>query len=432
MDPMSLPTISLALIFLEVVIKFALSAAIYHAQSPCRNNIQRHFVNSHTCGTLEHDLKFDRISVNTIPPFDLSEQFTQIGEELNQAALSVLASGRYIGGTTVETFEQAFAQYHGVSECVACNSGTDALYLALRALDIQAGDEVITTPFTFFATAETISATGATPIFVDIDDSLNIDVNKIAAAITPRTKAIMPVHLFGRSAHMGEMMTIAQQHNLAVIEDCAQATGTEWQGQKVGSIGQIGCFSFYPTKNLGACGDGGAMTTNDPKIAARLRVLRDHGRSALYCHTELGMNSRLDAIQAAILTVKLPYLDKWIEQRQRIADRYNTLLQSVPGISLPSSVSNGKLTWNQYTLRVLAGKRDMVRDRLKEKGISTMVYYPIPMHLQPVYQNLNNQTGALINSETAAQTVLSLPMFPELSVEQQDYVVDTLKGIMQS
>ncbi len=379
----------------------------------------------------EDALKPNRISVNTtIPPFDLSEQFTQIGDELNQAALNVLASGRYIGGTTVETFEQAFAQYHRVSECVACNSGTDALYLALRALDIQAGDEVITSPFTFFATAETISATGATPVFVDIDDSFNFDVNLITAAITPRTKAIMPVHLFGRSANMGEIMAIAQQYNLHVIEDCAQATGTEWQGQKVGSIGHIGCFSFYPTKNLGACGDGGAMTTNRPEIAQRLRVLRDHGRSALYCHTELGLNSRLDAIQAAILTVKLPYLDQWIAQRQTIADRYHTALQSLPGIVLPSPVSHGKLSWNQYTIQVLAGKRDAVRDQLKEQGINTMVYYPIPMHLQPVYQNLNYAVGQLPKSEQAADSVLSLPMFPELQEAQQDRVIAALKSIL--
>jgi dTDP-4-amino-4,6-dideoxygalactose transaminase len=368
--------------------------------------------------------------VNTIPPFDLSVQFSQIGDQINQAALAVLASGRYIGGTTVETFEQEFAKYHHVAECVACNSGTDALYLALRAFDIKAGDEVITTPFTFFATAETISATGATPVFVDIDECFNIDVNQITAAITPRTKAIVPVHLFGRAADMGQIMAIAQQHNLSVIEDCAQATGAEWQGQKVGSMGHIGCFSFYPTKNLGACGDGGAMTTADPAIAQRLRVLRDHGRTAMYYHEELGMNSRLDAVQAAILSVKLPYLDKWIDQRQEIADRYQTNLQTVSGIMIPKPTSNGKLTWNQYTIRVLDGKRDELRDRLREQGISTMIYYPLPMHLQPVYQHLNHQPGAFIHSEAAAQQVLSLPMFPEMTEEQQKYVIDRLKSIL--
>jgi dTDP-4-amino-4,6-dideoxygalactose transaminase len=376
--------------------------------------------------------------VNTIPPFDLSEQFSQIGDQINQAALAVLASGRYIGGTTVETFEAAFAKYHNIAECVGCNSGTDALYLALRALDIQAGDEVITSPFTFFATAETISATGATPVFVDIEeDSFNIDVTQIEAAITPRTKAIVPVHLFGRAADMGQIMAIAQAHQrqdhpIYVIEDCAQATGSEWQNQKVGSIGHIGCFSFYPTKNLGACGDGGAMTTNDPQVAQRLRVLRDHGRTAMYYHEELGMNSRLDAIQAAILSVKLPYLDKWIEQRQQIADRYHNHLQHLPGIVLPSPASPSKLTWNQYTIRVLDGKRDQLRDQLKQNGIITMVYYPIPMHLQPVYQHLNCQAGQFQQSELAAQSVLSLPMFPEMSEEQQNYVIETIQKIIKT
>jgi dTDP-4-amino-4,6-dideoxygalactose transaminase len=368
------------------------------------------------------------MTANPIPPFDLSAQFKLIGDEINQAALTVLGSGRYIGGATVEKFEQEFAAYHGLAECVACNSGTDALYLALRALDIGIGDEVITSPFTFFATAEMISATGATPVFVDIDPSFNLDPNKIVTAITPRTKAIMPVHLFGRSADMTQIMAIAKQHNLAVVEDCAQATGTEWQGQKVGSIGHIGCFSFYPTKNLGACGDGGAMTTNDPELAKRLRILRDHGRTDLYLHEALGLNSRLDAVQAAILSVKLPYLDQWIAQRRRIADRYQESLAMVPGIVLPGTADG--VTWNQFTIRIPNGKRDQVRDRLRSAGVITMIYYPVPMHLQPVYVGLGYQPGHLLNAEAAAQEVLSLPMFPELSAAQQDQVVQTLKMVM--
>jgi dTDP-4-amino-4,6-dideoxygalactose transaminase len=368
------------------------------------------------------------MTVTPIPPFDLSVQFQQIGAAMNQAALEVLASGRYIGGTTVEKFEQEFAAYHGMAECVACNSGTDALYLALRALGIGTGDEVITTPFTFFATAEMISLTGATPVFVDIDASFNLDPNKIAAAITPRTKAIMPVHLFGRSADMTAIGAIAQQHNLAIVEDCAQATGTEWHGQKVGSIGQVGCYSFYPTKNLGACGDGGAMTTNDPAIAKQLRILRDHGRTAMYHHEELGMNSRLDAVQAAILSVKLPYLDQWIAARQRLADRYLKLLQSIPGIVLPQDADG--VSWNQFTIRVLQGRRDQVRDRLQAKGVMSMIYYPLPMHLQPVYAGLGYRSGQLPQAEAAAVEVLSLPMFPEMSEAQQDQVVETLKVVM--
>jgi dTDP-4-amino-4,6-dideoxygalactose transaminase len=369
----------------------------------------------------------------TIPPFDLSVQFEQIGADINQAALNVLKSGRYIGGAIVEQFEQEFAAYHAedtVGHCVACNSGTDALYLALRALDIGPGDEVITTPFTFFATAETISAVGATPVFIDVDQNLNLDVSQIESAITAHTKAIMPVHLFGRSVDMTQVMAIAKKHKLYVIEDCAQATGTEWQSRKVGTIGHVGCFSFYPTKNLGACGDGGAMLTADPVIAQRLKVLRDHGRTGMYYHEELGMNSRLDAVQAAILSVKLPYLDRWIEQRQKLADRYQELLQGVAGITLPDPHSAGKLSWNQYTIRVLNGQRERIREELAQKGVSSTIYYPLPMHLQPIYRHLGYQTGQFPEAEAAAQEVVSLPMFPEMSIAQQDYVVNALVAIL--
>lgn len=365
---------------------------------------------------------------NLIPPFDASEQFKLIGDEINQAALAVLASGRYIGGETVQQFEQEFAAYHGQAHGIGCNSGTDALYLALRALGVGAGDEVITSAFTFFATAEMISMTGATPVFVDINQSFNLNPEKIEAAITPRTKAIMPVHLFGRSADMTQIMAIAKAHNLAVVEDCAQAAGTDWQGQKVGSIGHIGCFSFYPTKNLGTCGDGGAMITNDPALAQRLRVLRDHGRTDTYRHEYLGLNSRLDAVQAAILSVKLPYLDQWIAQRRQIADRYLTLLADLTDIILPQTVEG--ISWNQFTIQITGGRRDQVRDRLRENGVITMVYYPIPMHLQPVYAGLGYQVGQLPQAEAAAQNVLSLPMFPEMTESQQDHVVETLQQVM--
>lgn len=365
--------------------------------------------------------------MNTIPPFDLSEQYKIIGSEINQAVLEVLASGRYIGGATIENFERQFASYIGTSECIACNSGTDALYLALRALKIGVGDEVITSPFTFIATAETISAVGAKPVFIDIDpDTFNFDLNQIEAAITPRTKAIIPVHLFGKPVDMTRLSAIAQAHHVAIIEDCAQATGAEWAGQKIGSIGQIGCFSFYPTKNLGACGDGGAITTNDPEIAANLRMLRDHGRRGGYYHEELGVNSRLDAVQAAILQIKLRYLEGWNEQRQQVADHYHQLLAPVPGITVPSGIAGGKSVWNQYTIRIAQG-RDEVQSKLKAKGITCMVYYPLPLHLQPVYQFLGYQPGQLPECDRAAQEVLSLPMFPELSIEQQDQVVYSLK-----
>ncbi|HEY9658515.1 MAG TPA: DegT/DnrJ/EryC1/StrS family aminotransferase, partial [Allocoleopsis sp.] len=291
--------------------------------------------------------------MSAISPFSLSQQYKLIGEEIGAAALEVLASGQHIGGSTVQTFEQEFAAYTGTSDCISCNSGTDALLLALRSLGIGAGDEVITTAFTFVATAEVVSAVGATPVFVDIDAAtFNLDLHQIEAAITDRTKAIIPVHLFGQPMDMTRLMQIAAAHQLWVIEDCAQATGATWQGQKVGSIGHVGCFSFYPTKNLGACGDGGAITTSDEAIAAKMRMLRDHGQKQRYVYEEIGLNSRLDAIQAAILQVKLRYLDRWNVQRQTIAQHYERLLSPLPGIVLPAAIEGGESVWNQYTIRV--------------------------------------------------------------------------------
>lgn len=378
-------------------------------------------------------------SVNSIPAFDIKQQYATIEAEVSTAVLEVLTSGRYIGGPVVEGFERQFAAYHGVSECVACNSGTDALYLALRVLEIGAGDEVITTPFTFFATTEVISAVGAKPVFVDIDaTTFNLDVEQVAAAITPNTKAIMPVHLFGLPVDMTGLMAIAQAHNLAVIEDCAQATGATWDEQKVGSIGHIGCFSFYPTKNLGGCGDGGAITTNDSAIAAKLRVLREHGSKVRYIHEEIGVNSRLDSIQAVILQIKLRYLDTWNKQRQQIAAYYYQFLSQIPGIVAPQELLGGVGVWNQYTIRISgegrngasAKYRDWVRSQLQDKGVSSMLYYPRPLHLQPVYENLGYQPGQLPVSEQACHEVISLPMFPELRQEQQDQVIYALKDCL--
>lgn len=375
--------------------------------------------------------------MNNIPPIDLKRQYKTIGEQVSAAVQDVLTSGCYIGGSTVENFEQQFAAYTGTLECVACNSGTDALYLALRALQIGPGDEVITTPFTFFATAEVITAVGAKPVFVDIDaQTFNLDVDRIAAAITDKTKAIMPVHLFGQPVNMSAIMELAQAHALAVIEDCAQATGAEWAGQKVGSIGHIGCFSFYPTKNLGACGDGGAVTTNDPAIAASIRMLRDHGTSRnRYHHEAIGMNSRLDAIQAAILQIKLGYLDRWNEARRGVAASYHELLEPVPGIVIPQEIAGGRAVWNQYTIRLTQDSgsdrdRDEVRSQLRSLGIISMVYYPLPLHLQPVYKDLGYQPGQLPVSEQACNEVLSLPMFPELAFEEQQQVVYGLKDCL--
>jgi len=310
--------------------------------------------------------------VSTIPPVDLSRQYQVISEEANHAVLEILRSGRYIGGETVGELERQFALYHGVSDCVACNSGTDALYLALRSLGIQAGDEVITSTFSFIATAEAINLVGAVPVFVDIDiNTFNLDVALLEKAITPQTKAIIPVHLFGQSVNMSEVVNFARSHNLFVIEDCAQATGAEWHGQKVGSIGDIGCFSFFPTKNLGGCGDGGAITTNNPELAAQIRMIKEHGSKERYLHEVIGVNSRLDAIQAVILQIKLKYLDFWNNQRIEIAQRYRELLQPLPNITLPAALAGGKHVWNQYT--ILTENRDQIRAALQEKDVLSMV-----------------------------------------------------------
>jgi dTDP-4-amino-4,6-dideoxygalactose transaminase len=395
--------------------------------------------------------------VNTIPPLDLGRQYQAIQSEINAAVLAVLASNQYIGGPMVAQFEKAFGDYHQTPYCISCNSGTDALYLALRAFDIGPGDEVITSPFTFIATAETISMAGATPIFVDIvPETFNLDAQQVAAAITPRTKAIMPVHLFGQAADMTAVMAVAQAHSLPVIEDCAQATGAVWQNpagksQKVGSIGEIGCFSFYPSKNLGGYGDGGAITTHNAELAQKMRIVRDHGRRSGYIHEAIGMNSRLDAIQAAILSVKLRYLDQWNLQRKAVAQRYRELLGNIPGIAIPHAKEDS--VWNQYTIRVLheggleylgqcrdrhsdkdlgltAPRRDRIRTALAEQGIQSMVYYPLPLHLQPVYASLGYAVGQLPIAEQAALEVLSLPMFPELTVTEQERVRDGLKDVL--
>lgn len=382
--------------------------------------------------------------MNKVPLLDLTRQFQTISAEVNAAVLQVLGSGGYIGGPAVAGFEQQFAAYTGTSECIACNSGTDALFLALRALEIGPGDEVIAPPFTFFATAEVISAVGATPVFVDIDAStFNLDLNLIESAITDKTRAIIPVHLFGQPVDMTRLMAIAEAHNLAVIEDCAQATGAEWAGQKVGSIGHIGCFSFYPTKNLGAAGDGGAITTNDPAIAATIRMLKEHGSRTRYYHEAIGMNSRLDAVQAVVLQIKLRFLDTWNHQRQQIAERYQQFFSHIPHLIPPQEINGGQSVWNQYTIRLVktpdapshltdepGALRDWVRQELQNRGIGSIVYYPLPLHLQAIYQGLGYQPGQLPISEQMTHEVLSLPMFPELSGEEQDQVIFSLKDCL--
>lgn len=376
---------------------------------------------------------------HSIPLLDLKRQYKTIAAEVNAAVLAVLASGQYIGGPTVEEFERQFANYTATRECVACHSGTDALYLALRSLNIGPGDQVITSPFTFIATAEAISLVGATPVFVDITaQTFNLDLDQLAGAITEKTRAIIPVHLFGQPVDMTRLMAIAQANHLAVIEDCAQAVGADWAGQKVGGFGNIGCFSFYPTKNLGGCGDGGAVTTNDSAIAARIRMLRDHGRRGAYFHEAVGVNSRLDALQAAVLQVKLRHSDAWNAQRRAVAQRYHQLLSRIQGVILPQELAGSQSAWNQFTLRILSPSqprqpgnyRDQIRTGLQCQGISSTVYYPLPLHLQPVYEPLGYQSGQFPVAEQATQEVLSLPMFPELLPEEQEQVMHSLKDCL--
>ena len=380
--------------------------------------------------------------MNKIPPVDLTRQYKLIKEEANSAVLQILNSGRYIGGETIATFEREFANYIGVSECVSCNSGTDALFLALKVLKIGEGDEVITTPFSFFATTEVITRVGAKPVFIDIDlNTFNLNLADLEQAITPQTKAIIPVHLFGQPVNMQQLMTIANGHNLYVIEDCAQATGATWGEDRVGSIGHVGCFSFFPTKNLGACGDGGAVTTNNLAIAKQIRSLKEHGSPMRYRHDAIGINSRMDAVQAVILTIKLRYLDHWNEQRILAARYYQEFLHSIDSLKLPQASTGGNSVWNQYTVCIADRSskaadlppqttRDRLREDLLTKGVVSAIYYPIPLHLQPVYRELNYQAGQLPIVERAAREVLSLPIFPGISETEQEQVAYALKDAL--
>ncbi|WP_084202419.1 DegT/DnrJ/EryC1/StrS family aminotransferase [Rubidibacter lacunae] len=372
--------------------------------------------------------------MTTIPPVDLTRQHALLNAQLQAAAIEVLHSGRYIGGEKVAEFERQFAAAIGTRICAACNSGTDALLLGLRALEIAPGDEVITTPFTFAASVEPLAFVGARPIFVDIDPATyNLEVTQVEAAISARTRALLPVHLFGQPTDMTQLGDIARRHDLLTIEDCAQATGACWGDRALGSFGEIGCFSFFPTKNLGALGDGGAVTTDDPELAARVRMFANHGQVGRYDYLEIGTNSRLDALQAALLLVKLPHLDAWNLQRCQIATRYLELLASLPGIALPITLPGGTSVWNQFTLRILDDRsdgeprRDRIREHLRAAGIDTMVYYPYPLHLQPAYAYLGYRAGQFPYAERVAREVLSLPMFPGLTADEQERVALALK-----
>jgi dTDP-4-amino-4,6-dideoxygalactose transaminase len=357
-----------------------------------------------------------------IPVLDLSPEINALWDELNAAIQGVLKSGQFIMGPEVKAFEQEVAEYLGVKHATGVNSGTDALVISLRALGIGEGDEVITTPFTFFATAESISIVGAKPVFVDIDErTFNIDPDLIEEKITSRTKAIMPVHLYGNPCDMDRIMAIAERHNLKIIEDCAQSFGARHKGQQTGTIGHMGAYSFFPSKNLGAYGDGGLIVTNDDALADAARMLRVHGSKKKYHNEVVGYNSRLDSIQAAILRVKLPHIDTWNEQRREVAKSYNDLLADVPGVVTPA-VTEGHV-FHQYTIRIAQANRDDVQAKLQEQGIGTMVYYPIPQDRLPIYRD---QYPANPVSDVLATQVLSLPIWPTLEGPSQKYIIQTL------
>jgi dTDP-4-amino-4,6-dideoxygalactose transaminase len=361
-----------------------------------------------------------------VPMVDLKIQYDAIRDEINNAVLGVLQSTHFILGNHGKALEEEVARYHKVKHAVAVASGTDALHLALLAAGIKRGDEVITTPFTFIATAEAISYVGAVPVFVDIrPDTLNMDVTKIEAAITKRTKAIIPVHLYGHPVDMDELMKIARKHGLRVVEDCAQSFGAEFNGIKTGAFGDMGCFSFFPSKNLGCYGDGGMVITDDTKLAEHLLSLRNHGSHVRYYHDEIGFNSRLDEIQAAILRVKFTHIDEYNAKRNASAAVYAKYL-SVPEIQLPTELPGAKHVFHQYTVRV--NNRDIVKQRLDEgKVTSSMIYYPVPLHLQTAYSDLGMKPGSLPVAEQAAREVLSLPMYPELTEVQIKQVADAVK-----
>jgi dTDP-4-amino-4,6-dideoxygalactose transaminase len=359
-----------------------------------------------------------------VPLLDLQAQYVSIRDELHQAVERVMSSQRFVLGDEGRRLEGSIAAYCQTKHAVGCASGSDALLLALMALDVKAGDEVITTPFSFFATAACIARLGARPVFVDIDPhTYNIDPARVRSAITPRTKAIMPVHLYGQCASMDPLLELG----MPVIEDAAQAIGATDKGRRAGSMGAIGCFSFYPTKNLGGAGDGGILTTSDDEVAARLRRLRAHGGANEYEHEEVGINSRLDELQAAVLNVKFPHLDGWSDERAHKAEIYTKLLRDadVP-IVTPQIRADGRHIFHQYVIRV-PGNREGLMEHLRNHGVGSKIYYPIPLHLQKCFEYLGYKKGDFPEAEAAANETFALPCYPELTEEQQVYVVDVIK-----
>jgi dTDP-4-amino-4,6-dideoxygalactose transaminase len=372
-----------------------------------------------------------------VPFFDLTHQFLSLEGEIKQALDEVFKTQQFILGPQVKALEQVIAQYCHTRYAMGVASGSDALLLSLMALGIGPGDEILLPSFTFFATAGSVSRVGAIPVFVDIDtDTYNIDPFKIEEKITSRTKAILPVHLFGQCAEMNPILEIARTKQLFVIEDAAQALGAEYkphpdtEGRRAGQMGHLGCFSFYPTKNLGAFGDAGMVVTDNPDLDQRIKLLRVHGSQPKYFHKVIGINSRLDSIQAAILLIKFNYLEKWTGERQRMAQRYHSLFQdllpSAPDLRLPVIQFQNRHIFHQYIIR--SSERDRLRQFLFEEGIGTDIYYPAPLHLQDCYSFLKYRIGDLPVSEKASNETLALPIFPELSEDQQGYVVERIKA----
>lgn len=365
-----------------------------------------------------------------IPMVDLLAQYKLIKKDIDLAIKSVITDTAFIGGAYLEKFEFEMANYCNTKYSIGLNSGTDALYLSLWALGISKGDEVITTPFTFFATAEVIARLGAKPVFVDIEpDTFNIDPNLIEQKITQRTKAIIPVHLFGKPAEMNKINKLAKKYKLYVIEDACQSIGALYNGQKVGGFGDVACFSFFPSKNLNAYGDGGMVVTDNKKIAEKIKMLRNHGSKIKYFNEEIGASSRLDGLQAAILSVKLKYLDKWNRQRKIIADEYNKILSKVEGIEVPKYDldKDTRHVYHQYTIKVKNGRRDELKKYLESKGISSMIYYPLPLHLMKAFDYLNIKKGSLPVAERVSEEVLSLPIYAEMEKELIFYICSEIK-----
>ena len=362
-----------------------------------------------------------------IPMLDLSEQYASLKEEVMVALDEVMSSSQFILGSQVKKIEEDLAEYSHVKHGIGCGNGSDAIHIALQAAGIGEGDEVITTPFTFFATGGAIVRAGAKPVFVDIDpNNFNIDPSKIEDAITERTKAIIPVHLYGQMANMVKIMEIASKHNLVVVEDAAQAIGAKQGEFCVGELGHAATYSFFPTKNLGAYGDGGMVVTNHDDIAEKSRIIRVHGSKPKYYHSVMGYNSRLDELQAAVLNVKFPHLNTWSNLRGERANTYTSLLNEKVGthVKTPEVIEGFHHVFHQYT--ILTDRRDELQAFLKEQGVAAMIYYPVPLHLQPVFEYLGYKEGDFPKAEKASKHALSLPMFPELKEDQQQYVIEKI------